>query len=172
MRWVVLAVLTLFSFLPRDAVVVGNEPIENIEIEFKKASGPAVLMKPTDSSHIPPAQQEVVPVEQEGHHHVLFENQYARVLDVAIPAGETTLFHTHAHDNISIRISGGQIQTQFKDREWQQSTVKPGAVVFSDGSKKSLYPPHPKPWRFHVSSCRRRAATVRARMNEALQWLA
>jgi uncharacterized cupin superfamily protein len=54
---------------------------------------------------------------------------------VRIPPGETTRFHTHAHDNISIRISGGQIQTQFQDKEWQPSTVKPGAVVFSGGSK-------------------------------------
>jgi beta-alanine degradation protein BauB len=114
---------------------LGNEPIENIEIEFKKATSPAVLVTPADSSHISSAPPEVVPVEQERHHHVLFENQYSRVLDVRIPPGETTRFHTHAHDNISIRITGGQIQTQFKDKEWQPSTVKPGAVVFSDGSK-------------------------------------
>ena len=117
---------------------LGREPIENIEIEFKNATSPAILVTPAASSHISSAPPDVVPVEQEGHHHVLFENQYARVLDVRIPAGETTLFHTHAHDNISIRITGGQIQTQFKDKEWQPTTVKPGAVVFSNGSK-NLY---------------------------------
>jgi quercetin dioxygenase-like cupin family protein len=114
---------------------LGKEPIENIEIEFKKAAAPGELVPPTDSSRVPSAQPDVVPVEQEGHHHVLFENQYARVLEVRIPPGETTLFHTHAHDNISIRISGGMIQSQFQGKEWRPSTIKPGAVVFADGSK-------------------------------------
>jgi quercetin dioxygenase-like cupin family protein len=114
---------------------LGKEPIENIEIEFKKATSPGVLVPRTDSSRIPSAQPDVVPVDREGHHAVLFENQYARVLDVRIPPGETTQFHTHTHDNISIRISGGQIQTQFQSKEWQPSAVKPGAVVFSEGSK-------------------------------------
>ena len=38
-----------------------------------------------------------VPVYEEPHHRLVFQNQYARVMDVLIPPGEATLFHTHAN---------------------------------------------------------------------------
>jgi quercetin dioxygenase-like cupin family protein len=114
-----------------------GDSFENIEIEFKKASGPAVPGSPWSAQRAPAASSADVPVEQEPHHKVLFENQYARVLDVQIPPGESLAFHTHAHDNLSVRISGGLIQNQIQGSEWQPtSEVKPGAVVFAEASNK------------------------------------
>jgi quercetin dioxygenase-like cupin family protein len=112
-----------------------GDAFENIEIEFKKASAPAVLVSP---SHTPTDQASSgtnIPVEQEPHHHVLFENQYVQVLDVQIRPGEMLLFHTHSHDNVSVRITGALIQSQKPGSEWQAaSQVKAGAVVFKAGA--------------------------------------
>ena len=53
-----------------------------------------------------------VPVHKEPRHQVKFENQYVRVLDVNFPPGYTTLFHTHANDNVAIAISGGKLRSE------------------------------------------------------------
>ena len=42
----------------------------------------------------PPGPAQIV-VEEEGHHHLVFENAYVKVLYVEIPAHESTLYHRH-----------------------------------------------------------------------------
>ena len=114
-----------------------GDAFENIEIEFKKISAPAVTAPPSEAAVKQPVAGETIPVEQEPHHHVLFRNQYVCVLDVQIPPGESLLFHKHSYDNLSVRISGGLIQNQMEGSEWPAATeVKPGAVVFAEASKK------------------------------------
>src|SRR5882724_11515084 len=73
-----------------------GEAFENIEIEFKKASAPAVPVSPSNT-RVKETSSRAIPVEQEPHHRVLLENQYVRVLDVQIPPQDTLLFHTHSH---------------------------------------------------------------------------
>ena len=114
-----------------------GDAFENIEIEFKKVSAPAVAVSPLEAVAKPSVTGETIPVEQEPHHHVLFRNQYVCVLDVQIPPGESLLFHKHSYDNLSVRISGGLIQNQLEGKEWPAAAeVKPGAVVFAEASKK------------------------------------
>jgi quercetin dioxygenase-like cupin family protein len=112
-----------------------DTPYENIEIEFKNAKEPAVAIRtvPAVSSESSAA----VPVEREPLHHPILQNQYVRVLDVTIPPGKSTLFHTHEHDNLSIRVSDGLVQTQRQGRDWQPpSPLERGSVVFSNGSNQ------------------------------------
>jgi quercetin dioxygenase-like cupin family protein len=113
-----------------------DTPSESIEIEFKNARTAAVPLSPAG----PPVSSEPsmpVPVQQEPHHHVMFENQYVRVLNVEIAPGESTFFHTHAHDNLAVRITDGLSQTQERDQDWAPAShVKAGSVVFSEGSSK------------------------------------
>lgn len=52
-------------------------------------------------------QQTAVPVEQEPHHPIVFENKNVRIYDALIPPGEATLFHTHSFDNVAVTVSGG-----------------------------------------------------------------
>jgi quercetin dioxygenase-like cupin family protein len=56
--------------------------------------------------------QAAVPVTDESRHRVVFTNRYVRVIDAALPVGDTTLFHTHDLDNVPIVIAGGTIRTQ------------------------------------------------------------
>jgi Uncharacterized conserved protein, contains double-stranded beta-helix domain len=65
-----------------------------------------------------PTTVRAVPVYQEARHHLVFENALVRVLDVRVPAKDTTDFHVHANRHIAVVIEGA--------RSWDQ---KAGAVI-------------------------------------------
>ena len=48
-----------------------------------------------------------VPVNQEPHHRVAYENADLRVLDVNVPVGESTLDHRHERDIVTVSMNGG-----------------------------------------------------------------
>ena len=87
-----------------------DAPFEVVEIELKQAASPGITVPLPDASNS--ALSEPVPVEKEPHHHIVFQNQYVRVLHVLFPAGQVSLFHTHSNDNVGIPISGDQSQAQ------------------------------------------------------------
>jgi quercetin dioxygenase-like cupin family protein len=106
-----------------------DAPVETIEVEIKKASTPGVLVKMPSVD--PSTLKEPVPVEKEPHHHVAFQNQYVRVLDVLFPVGESALFHTHSNDNVSVELSGDKTKSQAMGGEWSApGDVVPGRVGF------------------------------------------
>jgi quercetin dioxygenase-like cupin family protein len=45
----------------------------------------------------------------EPRHHLKFENEYARVFDVFVPAGDATLFHTHSNDYVFVTIGDADL---------------------------------------------------------------
>jgi quercetin dioxygenase-like cupin family protein len=106
-----------------------DTPIEVVEIEVKRATAPSapVPAKIGGASKL----KEPVPIEQEPHHHVVFQNQYVRVLDVVFPPGDPSLFHTHSNDNVSVALSGDFTKSQVMGGEWSEPVpVIPGAVAF------------------------------------------
>jgi quercetin dioxygenase-like cupin family protein len=116
---------------------VANDRLQNIEIEFKKDKGPGVEVKKDWSN--PAAKgtaDDPVPVEQEPHHRVIFENQYVRVLDVVVKPGETTLFHKHSLDNIPVILTGADNRTQFAGKDWSPTPAKSESVGFIPGAAK------------------------------------
>jgi len=113
----------------------GNAPLELIEVEMKKASAPSVPV-PASQQAAELALKEPVPVQQEPHHHPIFQNQYVLVLDVVLAPGETTLFHTHSHDNIAVHLNQAQVQAQRLGEDWQPATQDvPGRVNYAEGAK-------------------------------------
>jgi quercetin dioxygenase-like cupin family protein len=106
-----------------------DEALETVEIEVKKANAPGVPVKTASADTA--SLKEPVPVEREPHHHVVFQNQYARVLDVFFPVGEPALFHTHSNDNVSVELSGDKTKSQTMGGEWSApGDVVPGRVGF------------------------------------------
>lgn len=106
-----------------------DAPFEVVEIEMKRAAAPgvAVPLATPSAENL----REPVPVEKEPHHHIVFQNQYVRVLNVLFPIGEVSLFHTHSNDNVGIPISGDKSQAQPEGGEWSEpAEVKPGAAGF------------------------------------------
>jgi hypothetical protein len=115
---------------------LSDAPLENIEIELKRARGAGVEVKPAAGpSKAQGTATDPVAVEQEPHHHVIFENQYVRVLDVVLNPGETTLFHRHSLDNVPVQLSDATIKRQFPGEDWAASPAKEGSVGFIGGTK-------------------------------------
>lgn len=104
--------------------------MENVIVEIKDATEPAVPVKQPPSADDPRALVEP-------HHKWLFENQYVRVYDVRIPAGEMTEFHKHAYDSVGVHLSDGLTSAQLQGAEWMKPHTAPsGSVQFSPDSKK------------------------------------
>jgi hypothetical protein len=110
--------------------------MQNIEIELKAAKGSSVKVtldpgekKGTGTENDP------VPVEQEPHHHLVFANQYVRVLEVIVPPGEQTLFHTHYLDNVAVLLSDTKLKNQAPGEDWTERPVTHGSVGFRAGTK-------------------------------------
>jgi hypothetical protein len=113
-----------------------DDPFENIEIEFKKTSGPGISRPPTVVRQGLEESSTPIPARLEPHHRVVFENQYVRILEVEIPPGDSTLFHTHSNDNLAVRLSAALSETQIQGEDWRASPVAMGSVSFTEGSKK------------------------------------
>jgi quercetin dioxygenase-like cupin family protein len=115
---------------------LSDAPLENIEIELKRASSAGVEVKPAaGESKAQGTATNPVAVEQEPHHHVIFENQYVRVLDVVLHPGETSLFHRHSLDNVAIQLSDATMKRQSPGEDWAASPAKEGSVGFIGGTK-------------------------------------
>jgi mannose-6-phosphate isomerase-like protein (cupin superfamily) len=70
-----------------------------------------------------------VPVEQEPYHHVLWKNDCVEVIHVILPVGESTLFHTHSHDNVSVDLTRTVLaRQQPNEPEAQPEATAPGSI--------------------------------------------
>jgi len=72
-----------------------------------------------------------VPVGDEPRHHVVYSNDYVRVIDAVVPPGDVTLYHTHSKDNVPVAISGGKMRTQVLGGEPTESDVPTGGIWFA-----------------------------------------
>jgi quercetin dioxygenase-like cupin family protein len=121
---------------------VSSDPMQNIEVELKQSKGAGVEAKPTapdsqmPSSNAKGTDIDPVPVEQEPHHHLVFANQYVRVLEVIVKPGETTLFHKHSLDNVAVILTGTALRNQVPGQEWTERPTKDGSVGFAAGTAK------------------------------------
>ena len=116
---------------------LSDERMENIEIEFKLSKAAGVEVKPPHKTAGAGTGTEIdpVPVEREPHHHVVFENQYLRLLDVVVPAGEMTLFHTHSLDNVAVLLADTSLKNQNPGEDWTERPITHGSVGFRPGTK-------------------------------------
>jgi quercetin dioxygenase-like cupin family protein len=73
----------------------------------------------------------VVPVHEEPRHRLIFDSPGTRILDVNIPPGDTTLFHTHSDPILYVNMSASQTRSQTLGGEWlggdtaQAANLKP-----------------------------------------------
>ena len=73
--------------------------------------------------------QTPVPVEQEPHHHVVWKNDSVEVIRVVVPAGESTLFHTHSRDRVAVDLTSTMLSFQkLNETEGQPEPSIPGEV--------------------------------------------
>ena len=98
-----------------------------------------------------------VPAQEEPHHHLVFANDYVRVLDATFPAEYVTLNHSHLADNVIVTLALG--------RDDAQALSRIGRAVFNEGGySHTVTNPGPGPARFIevdlIQSDRRHASAV------------
>ncbi|HEX5650152.1 MAG TPA: hypothetical protein VFX69_10905, partial [Steroidobacteraceae bacterium] len=74
--------------------------------------------------------QSAVPIEQEPAHRVVLQNEHVRVFEVWLPRGESTLWHVHRHDGISVRLADATIEDHPKDGQARTLRLRRGAVAY------------------------------------------
>lgn len=66
------------------------------------------------------------------HYKLLFENKYARVCDIRIPAHSNEPQHTH-HDRVVICLSGAKLKHLYPDGREEASTLTTGESAWRRG---------------------------------------
>ena len=82
------------------------------------------------SSTLVAAQQPPIPVEQEPHHRLVLKNDSVVVLRVKLLPGESTVYHTHSRDRMSVYLADTSITEQKPgEPEGALAPKKPGDVA-------------------------------------------
>ena len=76
------------------------------------------------------AGQAPIPIEKEPMHRLKLENDLVRVFDVLVPAGKTTLFHTHSFSGVSVRMSNAEMSELFTDARTNDFKARWGVVTY------------------------------------------
>jgi hypothetical protein len=74
-----------------------------------------------------------VPISQEHHHHLVFENNYVRAYEVEVPAHETTLMHQHDRDYVYIVLGDSAVSNQVQGKASMKMQLPDTTVNFSKG---------------------------------------
>ncbi len=77
--------------------------------------------------------QTPVPVEKEPHHHVELKNEFVEVIKVVLPAGESTLFHTHSRDRVAVDLTSTMLALQ----KWNEPEEQPERSIPGDISARA-----------------------------------
>jgi hypothetical protein len=81
----------------------------------------------------PAPPDKVMLVHQEPRHHLVFDSPGTRILDVQIPPGDTTLFHTHSDPILYVTMSTSRTRSQNLGADWSapaaDAPAAPGASV-------------------------------------------
>ena len=78
--------------------------------------------------------QNPVEINGEPRHHPKFENEFVRVWDVTVPAGDATLWHAHRNDNVVVSFTDVNLKIETLGRDTSENPWKFGEVRFSKAS--------------------------------------
>jgi hypothetical protein len=84
----------------------------------------------------PPAE---VPVENEPHHHLVFENEYVRVFKVEVAPHEATLVHRHKRDYVVVTIGDAEVTNAVVGKEPKKWNFKDGDVTFLEATGEKSF---------------------------------
>jgi hypothetical protein len=77
-------------------------------------------------------EEPVVPVYHEPHHRQVFQYGPTRILDLQIPPGTTTWFHTHDSPILYVSLSASPGRTQILGQEWNTPGPPPAPAAAGD----------------------------------------
>jgi quercetin dioxygenase-like cupin family protein len=91
-----------------------------------------VAAAPLSQSNSPQSPAEI---SGEPRHHAKFENEFVRVWDVTVPAGDTTLWHIHRNDNVVVTLGGASLRIETvgaapAEVQWKFGEVRFGKATY------------------------------------------
>ena len=86
---------------------------------------------PSTTSPQSSSPQSPVEISGEAHHHPKFENEFVRVWDVTVPAGEATLWHVHRNDNVVVTLGDANLRLETVTGPPSEAQWKSGEVRFA-----------------------------------------
>jgi hypothetical protein len=81
----------------------------------------------------------VVPANEEPRHVVKLENEWVRIIDVEIPEGEQTLYHTHSLDYPYVLVTSVTLYNQIYGQEPKDVKMQAGFVGYYNAVAKGAY---------------------------------
>src|SRR5438552_1457671 len=75
--------------------------------------------------------QSPVEINGEAHHHPKVENEFVRIWDVTVPAGEATLWHVHRNDNVVVTFADANLRLESATAAPAEAQWKFGEVRFA-----------------------------------------
>src|SRR5947207_14763535 len=75
--------------------------------------------------------QSPVEIKGEAHHHPKFENEFVRIWDVTVPAGDATLWHVHRNDNVVVTFADANLRLESATDAPAEAQWKFGEVRFA-----------------------------------------
>ncbi|PYS35298.1 MAG: hypothetical protein DMF75_04075 [Acidobacteria bacterium] len=90
----------------------------------------ALALIPTGTLSQSNSPQSPVEIKGEPRHQPKFENEFVRVWDVTLPAGDTTLWHIHRHDNVVVTLGEARLRIETAGAAPGESLWKFGEVRF------------------------------------------
>jgi hypothetical protein len=79
-----------------------------------------------------------LPVDQESHHKVVFENGTVRILEGCVPPGDTTPPHVHAANGVVVFLSASRFSIELVGGKPVASSVKPGDFKYVNYGDKPV----------------------------------
>ncbi len=79
-----------------------------------------------------------LPVDQESHHKIVFENNTVRVLEGRVPPGDTTPAHVHSANGVVVFLSASVFSIQLVGGKPVVSSVKPGDLKYVNYGDKPV----------------------------------
>jgi hypothetical protein len=92
-------------------------------------------------------QSPVVPVHQEPHHREVFQHGTTRILDLQVPPGDMSWFHSHDWPVLYMTLGTSQIRTQNLGAEWSGGGGARPAGAAAAGAAPPPRPAQPAPER-------------------------
>ena len=83
--------------------------------------------------------ERVVPANEEPRHVVKLENEWVRIIDVEIPEGEQTLYHTHSLDYPYVLVTSVTLFNQIHGQEAKDVNMQAGFVGYYNAAAKGAY---------------------------------
>lgn len=104
-----------------------------------RSSAAAGLLCLACSAIIAAEGERILPANEEPRHVVKLENEWVRVLDVEIPEGEQTLYHTHALDYPYVLVTSVTLYNQIYGQEPKDVKMQAGFIGYYNAASKGAY---------------------------------